>query len=162
MIMKTIVLAILAALVVVIFATVRPGFSFEVPSRVPSKADSALAALVNSLDADMRSIEIGSWFVSRLRAQIMAKVDPVRCDAFLDLGGIADAVPGANALTKSEIVARLQRLVDVLFASCKGSTTKSELVRALDSFEDSAFHPRTGILLAMPGYSAKSPRPLPK
>jgi hypothetical protein len=138
-------------------AIVRPG----VPYRPPKNSDGLLAALINNLDADMRSIEIGSWFVGRLRAQILAKTDPVKCDASFDLPSIADAIPGANPITKAGAIVRLQRLVTELFKGCEGQTTKAALVRTLDAFEDDAFKPGSGLLLSMP-YSLKSPKPLPK
>jgi hypothetical protein len=118
--------------------------------------------MINNLDADMRSIEIGSWFISRLRALIMTKNNPVNCDVFLDLAGIASVIPGANDTTKAATVGRLQRLVTELFKGCNGTTTKESLVQTLNAFEDSAFKPGTGVLLTMPGYSLKSSKPLPK
>lgn len=139
----------------------RPG-TIGIPTRFPSESDSALAALINVLDADMRSIEIGSWFISRLRAQLLAKTNPVACDTFLNLSDIAAAVPGANDLTRSEIIVKLRRVVAALFKGCSGSTTKELLVGTLDAFEDSAFKPGSGVLLTMPGYSLKSSKPLPK
>ncbi len=159
---ETIIVAIAALVVVAVFATVRPEIFTKVPYRKPTYSDDLLAKVINSLDTDMRSIEIGSWFLSRLRAQILAKPDPIRCDTFIDLADIANAVPGANVVTKSEIIKRLQRVVDFMFKGCGGSMTKAELVRVLDAYEDSAFHPRTGLLLSMPGYSLKSSKPLPK
>lgn len=160
--MKTIIVAIAALAVVAVFSTVRPEICTTVPYRKPSDSDDLIAKVINSLDADMRTIEIGSWFLSRLRAQFLAKTDPVRCDAFVDLWDIANAVPGANVVTKSELVKRLQQVVNLMFEGCKGSISKAELVRVLDAYEDSAFHPRTGLLLSMTGYSLKSPKPLPK
>lgn len=139
-------------------AIVRPGM---LPYRPPKNSDGLLAALINNLDADMRSIEIGSWFVGRLRAQILAKTDPVNCDASFDLPSIADAIPGANPLTKAGTIVRLQKLVAELFKGCEGQTTKAALVRTLNAFEDDAFKPGSGLLLSMP-YSLKSPVPLPK
>lgn len=132
-----------------------------VPYRTPKVSDGLLSALINNLDSDMRSIEIGSWFVGRLRAQILAKADPVTCDASFDLASIAGAIPGANPVTKAETIVRLQRLVTELFKGCEGRTTKAALVRTLDAFEDDAFKPGSGLLLSMP-YSLKSSKPLPK
>ena len=132
-----------------------------VPYRPPKVSDGLLSSLINNLDSDMRSIEIGSWFVGRLRAQILAKTDPVTCDASFDLASIADAIPGANPITKAGAIVRLQKLVTELFKGCQGQTTKAALVRTLDAFEDDAFKPGSGLLLSMP-YSLKSSRPLPK
>lgn len=166
--MKTkIVIALVVAIVVaalggVLFWKLKNRSETGAPTRIPSESDSALAALINVLDADMRSIEIGSWFVSRLRAQLLVKTNPVACDTFIDLRDIADAVPGANDLTKAEIVVKLRRLVAALFKECGGTTSKELLVRTLDAFEDSAFKPGSGVLLTMPGYSLKSSKPLPK
>jgi hypothetical protein len=131
------------------------------PYRPPKNSDGLLAALINNLDSDMRSIEIGSWFVGRLRAQILAKTDPVKCDTLFDLASIANGIPGANPVTKVETIVRLQRLVTELFKGCDGQTTKAALVRTLDMFEDDAFKPGSGLLLSMP-YSLKSSKPLPK
>lgn len=132
-----------------------------IPYRPPKPSDGLLAALINNLDSDMRSIEIGSWFVARLRAQVLAKSDPVKCDASFDLASIASAIPGANPVTKAGAIVRLQRLVTELFKGCEGQTTKAALVRTLNKFEDDAFKPGSGLLLSMP-YSLKSPKPLPK
>lgn len=167
--MKTKVILALVVVVVAVLATLGVLFwksknrsEIGVPYRIPSESDSALAALINVLDADMRSIEIGSWFISRLRAQLLAKTNPIQCDTFIDLGNIATAVPGANDVTKAEIIIKLRRLVAALFKGCSGTTTKELLVNTLDAFEDSAFKPGSGLLLRMPGYSLKSSKPLPK
>ena len=132
-----------------------------VPYRTPKISDGLLSSLINNLDSDMRSIEIGSWFVGRLRAQILAKTDPVKCDTLFDLASIANDIPGANPVTKVETIVRLQRLVTELFKGCDDQTTKAALVRTLDMFEDDAFKPGSGLLLSMP-YSLKSSKPLPK
>lgn len=136
----------------------RPAVS---PYRPPKISDALLSSLINNLDSDMRSVEIGSWFVGRLRAQILAQPDPVKCDATFDLASIANAIPGANPVTKAETIVRLQRLVTELFKGCEGQMSRAALVRTLNAFEDDAFKPGSGLLLSMP-YSLKSSKPLPK
>lgn len=135
------------------------------PSRTPTKPDKLLAALVNNLNADMRSVEIGTWFLKRLAAQAMTK-DVIKCtdQNTFDYFAIANAIPGANDVTKQMTVKGLRALVDtVLQKYCDGDTTTiapDQFINEMESYARSAFGP-DGVLLGMNGYSMKSRLPLP-
>ena len=102
---------------------------------VPSPADDVLARLLNSTDADVRSLELARWFVAKLRAQL--PTGPTPCgkvaDVF-DYGAIADAVPGINHVSKRETVRNLRALVaQAGRQACDGAfATRAALVGALE------------------------------
>lgn len=124
------------------------------PNRTPTEGDKILARLINAVDHDMRSIELGNWFlaeINRLR---------VPCDAGVrsaELLAIARRVPGANSVTQSELYGHLTDLVNEL---CRGGAARSAFASRVSSLRATALS-AGGLLLGMPGYSAKSNRPLP-
>lgn len=140
------------------------------PSSAPSRSDRIVASLINNLNADMRSLEIGRWFFARLRAQALAQWGNagIKCsDDYFKLEAIAAAVPGANEVTAAATVKALRALVDeAKRAQCGGGAAMGEVPReaflkTLDQFQASALAPGRGVLLGMNGYSEKSRLPLP-
>ena len=140
------------------------------PSRTPGRSDKIVAVLINNLNADMRSLEIGRWFFKRLRAQVMTK-NSVKCGggnySDFNLEAIAAAVPGANDVTMGVTVKALRALVDeVRVSHCSGAAgaktvSRDAFMQTLDDFEASALAPGRGVLLGMNGYALKSRLPLP-
>ena len=130
------------------------------PARRPTKSDMALARLINTIDADMRSIELGRWFVYSLATRLYSV--RVCSDALrYDFAGIARRVPGANAVTQREIQKHLEAIMRLAMASCPNDgNPRPSLGRALERMELSAFG-INGTLRGMPGYANKSRLPLP-
>lgn len=138
------------------------------PVRSLTKTDSLLARLLNAIDADMRSIELGRWFVAALRAQL-PRGGVIDCNNVLnvfDYDSIAARVPRINAVTRRETAATLRALVEetalkVCDVPTARDTTPSALAGVLTAVEESAFG-ASGVLLGMPGYSPRSRLPLPR
>jgi hypothetical protein len=145
------------------------------PVRDPSLGDMALAGVINAIDADMRSIELGQWIMQRLdRAIEGADIDQCGDARDLALQWIADEVPGANEVTRREIVKHLRIIVNLAVVRCTAdgswardrttpggrAAAKQSLRRALSAMRASAFG-KDGVLLGMPGYSERSRLPLP-
>jgi hypothetical protein len=140
------------------------------PAVAPSRSDKIVASLINNLNSDMRSLEIGHWFFGRLRAQTLARGSDaaVKCaDDYFDLRAIADAVPGANDVTKAATVKSLRALVDEAKrpmcggGAAMGDVQRDVFIATLNKFEASALAPGRGVLLGMPGYTERSRLPLP-
>lgn len=121
------------------------------PFRPLTSAEKTMAALINAHDHDMRSLELGRWYVRQLRALVKG----TSCPTNANFGAIAGKVPNANAVTKKEVERLLRELqADV----CRGA---KDVGAALDEFERMALHPSTGVLAGMPGYAHTSPATLP-
>jgi hypothetical protein len=134
------------------------------------RSDKIVASLINNLNADMRSLEIGRWFFKRLRAQTLAQAGTaaINCgNDYFNLAAIADAVPGANDVTKAATAKALRVLVDeAKRPHCGGGAAMKDIprdtfIKTLNEFEALALAPGRGVLLGMPGYSEKSRLPLP-
>lgn len=138
------------------------------PSLPLTRSDSVLARLINAIDADMRSIELGKWFLAAMRAQVPVGTT-LGCDDIVDMFAyerIAAAVPGINDVTKRETVKTLRALASMLSVEAcdmayKSTVTSDDLLAVLDKYEKSAFDDRQGVLLGMPGYSTASRLALP-
>lgn len=132
------------------------------PPRKPSASDQILARAINAVNHDMRSLELGGWLASRLGAAL-SKVpggDPCAPGARVDFGFL-NALPGASALTKSELRGHLQAL---LKDACRRAALAGGGATALTALRDSvrdALDPATGTLVGMPGYSVLSRVKLP-
>jgi hypothetical protein len=135
------------------------------PTVPPQAMLTYLADAVNNLNHEMRSCEIAEWFVTRLVAQAMVRLEGrVPCDraaAAFDTTAIANAVPGANDVTRAEVARSLQTLVrETARRVCGegGVVTASDMADGLR--ESLAFcAPPDGQLLAL--YPLKSRVPLP-
>ena len=99
----------------------------------------------------MRSVELGRWFVRRLRA--LPPPTPGRCVDAASIVAIAAAVPGTNAVTRAEVA---KHLADLTREACAAP----DYAQALTAFEAAAFDPPAGVLLGM-GYAPASPVALP-
>ena len=168
------VLAILAGLGVLAYAFLAPtpGDSKRTvaapPGRALTNADKIIARLINAADHDMRSVELGRWFVRQVRSA-SAAIAPGDCtpEAF-PLAAIADRVPGANAVTKAELA---NHLADLVREACAVAGARGDIAATLLDFEIGALGPAdgqtakpdqaAGLLLGMPGYALTSPVPLP-
>lgn len=124
-----------------------------------------LAEIINLLDAGTRSCEIGVWFINRLAAQAMTKSRAVACDKaatdMLDLRAIANAVPGANEVTRNELVLSLSKFVTAAARrACdrSGNVTGPDLARVMRESDRFCTAP-DGALLRL--YPPKSRIPLP-
>lgn len=124
-----------------------------------------LAEIINLLDAGTRSCEIGVWFINRIAAQAMTKSQAVACDKaaadMLDLRAIANAVPGANEVTRTELVVSLTKFVTAAARrACDrfGTVTGPDLARAVQESARFCTAPN-GALLTL--YPAASRIPLP-
>ena len=134
------------------------------PTTPLTDGDKALAALLNVVDADMRSIDLGRWFVKGLR-WVLSNSDIKTCkDVAMvsedQLAVIADKVPGANEVTRREIRRRLRRVLDIPL--CAPGYPLVSMLTQLDRMSDRAFRIPSGTLRGMPGYSIKSRLPLPR
>ena len=132
------------------------------PMRKLTQGEKDLARVINAIDADMRSIELGRWFLRRLRDRAQDAEDGASCAQIasdVEYRDIAADVPGINAVTERETVANLRRLMRSLAATCK-SGERDELVARIDELRESALG-STGILRGMPGYSEWSRVDLP-
>jgi hypothetical protein len=124
-----------------------------------------LADMINLLDAGMRSCEIGVWFIDRLAAQAMTKSGAVRCDSaatdMLNIRAIVDEVPGANDVTRNELVHSMTKFVTAAArraCGSLGSVTGPDLARAMRESVRFCTAP-DGALLTL--YPAISRVPLP-
>lgn len=127
------------------------------PPRKPDVSEKILARLINAVNYDMRSLQLGSWFLMQLRRQATSSSADA-CVRGLDFEGIAAKVPGANPVTRAEVATHLR---DLVYTLCATKDTSS-LVQAIDDLEYDALNPRTGLLIGMPGYRRTSPVPLPQ
>lgn len=135
------------------------------PRRVPSEGEKLLAALINVVDADMRSLELGRWYVRRLQAAArrLPFVDCATVVDAIDYGAIARDVPRANDVTRREIEWLLRQLVREAAAECSVERVveTDRFVGLLDAYAVLAFDRDHGLLWGMPGYSRYSRLPLP-
>lgn len=162
MVLLAVAIAIAALLVVWALRRTAPAPINEAavaPSRPPTAEDKALARLINAIDADMRSIELGRWFVRALVARV--EVAPSCSDAMtVDVGAIARAVPGANEIAQAEVRKHLRDVLALAAASCDPTRPGASVADALRRMDVSAFGAR-GTLRGMPGYATTSKVPLP-
>lgn len=122
------------------------------PGRPLGESDKILARMINNVNADMRSIELGIWFIRKLKESVKPQVSCT--DPGIDFGGIVAQIPETNEITRSELMTDLRDLFRLACAN-------GDIVRALDQMSFDAFDPESGVLLGMPGYSLKSRLPLP-
>lgn len=125
------------------------------PAPSAGSATQSMTSLINVHDHDMRSLELGRWYVAKLRVQVKDRGNT--CATDFDFEPIAKKVPRINDVTRKEVVRLLRELVAEL---C--STSPSDLVAELDAFERRVLDPSTGSLVGTPGYALKSSVPLPK
>lgn len=116
------------------------------PPRKPTPSEKVTARLINAMDHNMRSLELGEWFLDQV-------VRGGGCSA--DVRGIVERVPLANDVTRGELRTHLADLVVALCADGSGAGFQGQ-VAALRA----ALQP-DGLLSGMNGYSIKSPVPLP-
>jgi hypothetical protein len=136
----------------------------EPPSRPPTRGDKLLASLINAMDADARSIELGRWFLSTLRRYVltMQQVDCATLAEAVPYERIVGAVPGINPVAKATAVGILRALVQDMAATCRNRILDpAEFVRVIDMYEASAFAKGMGVLWGMPGYAISALRPPP-
>ncbi len=126
---------------------------------------SRLAEVINNLNYETRSCEIGQWFIDRLAGQAMTKGEMQCGDVLrhLDFKSIADAVPGAMEVTRQRTQLALKKLVlEAARRPCQdssdGAFTGTDLARVLRSAMEHC-HPPNGRLLDL--YPLRSRVPLP-
>lgn len=119
------------------------------PPRKPTAADLAIAGMINAADHDMRSLELGHWFLDRVRQQY----DQGRgCD--IDYDAIVQSLPGTNDVTRAEQASRLRRLMGIV---CDDDDPMAKL----DFYRKAALDPVNGTVVALHKYPVRSPVPLP-
>lgn len=118
------------------------------PFRPPTKNDKLVAELINAHNYDMRSLELGRWYLRQLKA-----LGSDKCSA-PPVKSIVDKVPGLNEVTKVEVYRVLREL-------WSGVCETGNPSRALDDLERVSLHPTKGLLSGMPGYSVNSSIALP-
>lgn len=118
------------------------------PPRPPTPAEKLVARLINAMDHDMRSLELGRWFLDQVRRQARERGG---CEV-VDVPGIVARVPGANEVTRAELRKHLTELVALLCSGGQFDAQLDALARAL--LPD-------GLLGGMPGYRLTSARALP-
>lgn len=131
------------------------------PGRKPAEADAVTARLINAVNHDMRSLELGRWFFAQMRARAAASA--TMCDrqtGTLDFADIARKVPGANAVTQAEVQTHLRDLARQICSLATSTGVSAE--RAASQLEAVVFGAKDGILGGMPGYAAASPVALPR
>lgn len=134
------------------------------PRRSPTHSDKLLAALVNAVDADMRSLELGRWYVRRLQTAVAALpyVDCATVAEAIDYAAIARDVPGANDVTRREVARLLRQLVEDATYKCPDRILDAaQFANVLAGYGVLAFDRRDGLLWGMPGYTARSRLRLP-
>jgi hypothetical protein len=168
-------LAVLAVLAVVVLVAWRRRGAWQLwrlwagrraaaapPARKPAASDQTLADAINAVNADMRSLELGRWYVAQLRKRATgACAAPAAADKAC--AQIADLVPGANEVTRREVRGHLGDLLDLACADAAASGESVDTVLA--RYGQSAFGlpgGAPGLLAGMPGYAQRSPRALPK
>lgn len=126
---------------------------------------SRLAEVINNLNYETRSCEIGQWFVDRLAGQAMTKGEMQCGDVprHFDFKSIADAVPGAMEVTRERTQLALKKLVlEAARRACPdgsgGALTGTDLARVLRSAMEHC-RPPNGRLLDL--YPLQSRVPLP-
>lgn len=146
-------LAVLGGLVAVAMLADRRRFNPTAapPSRPLRESDKIIARMINAVNHDARSLELGRWFLFHLRRLTAG----YRCDPSvpLDFWSIASRMPGANDITKLELQDHMRDLVRE--ACARGGVHK------LREFEASALDAHSGVLRGMPGYAERSPIRLP-
>lgn len=125
-----------------------------------SESDMIIARMINAANYDLRSLELGQWFVRRLKAGVAAtdfQCDPSERD--IDYEAVVDALPGMNDVTKREVQDHMRTLV---MEACKrGPTTAAGVAKTLNAFEQAAVGPADGVLRTMAAYKEMSQVPLP-
>jgi hypothetical protein len=151
--MRTTTALLLAAVVVAIAAAVVAWWTRRRgPPPSPGKLTGPLpilADMINAVNYDMRSVELGRWLLTELQTQIEAR----GCGG-VDYESIAAAVPGANDVTKTELQKHLRDLVAYTCASSRAPPAET-----LQQIEIRAFDAADGALTS--AYADASPVALP-
>lgn len=131
------------------------------PGRPLTESDKILSRLINHVNADMRSLELGRWYLERLRrAYSVRTVDGVvQCEFEEIAWTIARDIPRANDVTREAVTRDLIELQRLAIPKC-GAKLR-DVLDTLDMFDDLAFGPKTGVLRGMPGYTERSSVALP-
>ena len=79
----------------------------------PTPAATLIGDLINNANYEMRSLELGRWFLNRLRAELRAG----RSCGDVDHEAIVARLPGTNAVTRAEQAKHLRAL---LALACAG------------------------------------------
>lgn len=137
------------------------------PRRRVTRADHLLSSLINAQNADMRSIELGRWFVASLRRVAASFPGSMNCDAFVDAvpyDAIAARVPRINDVARRETARLLRELLAHAAADCGvgGVVDPRAVDAALAGFGEAAFDDVDGLLWGVNGYTARSRAPLPR
>lgn len=119
------------------------------PKTPPPPAAMILGDLINNANYELRSLQLGRWFVDQLRAELR---EGRSCDE-VDHDAIVARLPGANAVTRSEQTKHLRAL---LAMACEGQQSPLAM---LDSYE--AMLAPDAALAVMYAYAARSSAPLP-
>lgn len=115
------------------------------PPRKPTPAEKIMARMINAMDHDLRSLELGEWFLDQV-------VAGGGCGAQVD--AIVQRVPVINDITRAELRRHLSELLDALCIDGRGGlATQVAALRA-------ELQPG-GLLGGMNGYSIKSSVLLP-
>lgn len=117
-----------------------------------SASDKIIARMINAVNHDMRSLDLGWWFVNKLA------LAGGSCAQGVDVGFV-DQLPGANQVTRAELRGHATELAaEACALSDRERTTFAD---ALKKIGTAALDPDTGVLATMPGYTVKSAVPLP-
>lgn len=147
-------LAAAAAAVVVVVVVVRRRLANR--RKVLAQADSVIADLLNASNAEVRSLELGFWFLDRLRAEVRSPGKSSACSPgnAVDYAAIASRVPGTNEVARAEHVKHLKAL---MVLACR----LGDPAASLDAFRAHALL-AGGTLTAAPyAYVSTSRAPLP-
>lgn len=137
------------------------------PRRRVTRADELLASLINAQNAEMRSVELGRWFVASLRRVAASFPGAMNCDSFVDAvpyDAIASRVPRINDIARRETARLLRELLSHAAADCGpgGVVNPRDVDAKLAEFGEAAFDDLSGLLWGVNGYTARSRVPLPR